>query len=158
MHLIALLFVLIDARHIEKEVTLNAPVASVWKAWTTEEGAKVFFAPASRIEMRPGGAYEMYFVPSLPAGQQGGEGNRVIDFQREKFLLITWNAPPKFGALRDERTFVLVTFDRVGDEKTRVRLTHFGWREGAGWNDVYAYFDKAWDVVLGRLSGVDFSR
>ena len=158
MHVIALLFVLFDARHIEKEVVVNAPVSAVWAAWTTTDGARKFFAPSSRIEMKAGGAYEMYFVPSLPPGQQGGEGNRVIDFQPEKFLLITWNAPPKFGALRDERTFVLVTFDPVAANQTRVRLTHFGWREGKEWNDIYAYFDNAWSTVFKRLGDVKSDR
>ena len=27
---------------------INAPVADVWKAWTTTEGIKTFFAPAPR--------------------------------------------------------------------------------------------------------------
>jgi uncharacterized protein YndB with AHSA1/START domain len=161
MHIFALVSVLLAttpaaARRIEKDVVINAPVAVVWKAWTDAEASKVFLAPSSKIEMEPGGAYEMYFMPSQPAGLKGGEGNRVIDFDRERFLLITWNAPPKFGALRDERTYVLITLAAVDDSHTRVRLTHFGWRKGEEWAGVYAYFEKAWDIVLGRLASVDF--
>lgn len=152
-------FVAADAsRRIEKEVVVNGSIGTVWNAWTTAEGAKSFFAPSSKIELRPGGAYEMYFVESQPEGLKGGEGNRIVDYEPEKLLLFTWNAPPKFGPLRNERTFVMVRFEPVGDLKTRVRLTHFGWRDAAGWDAVYAYFESAWDVVLRRLAGVNFGR
>ena len=62
------------AIHLEKVV--KAGVDDVWKAWTTQQGIATFFAPASLIETRVDGAYEMYFAPDSPAGQRGGEGNR----------------------------------------------------------------------------------
>jgi len=41
------------------ELDIPAPRKDVWDAWTTEAGAQCFFAPRCRIELRPGGAYEM---------------------------------------------------------------------------------------------------
>jgi uncharacterized protein YndB with AHSA1/START domain len=139
------------SRRIEREVTVRAPRAVVWKAWTSVEGAKTFFAPDANIELAPGGAYEIWFKPDAPAGARGGEGNRVVAFEPERFLLFTWNAPAKFGPLRNERTYVLVRFEDAEHGATRVRLTHFGWRPGADWDAVYDYFDHAWDSVLGNL-------
>ncbi|HEV7920980.1 MAG TPA: SRPBCC domain-containing protein [Thermoanaerobaculia bacterium] len=54
------LFAADSAHRIEREVAVHASRAEVWKAWTTVEGAR-FFAPAADIELRPGGAYEIYF-------------------------------------------------------------------------------------------------
>lgn len=34
---------------IELSVTLSAPVAEVWRAWTTSEGVVEFFAPEARV-------------------------------------------------------------------------------------------------------------
>jgi uncharacterized protein YndB with AHSA1/START domain len=144
------LFAADSARRIDREVTVHASRGEVWKAWTTVEGAR-FFSPAANIELRPGGAYEMYFDPQAPEGKKGGEGNRIIAFEPERMLLFSWNAPTKFGPLREERTYVLLQLDDAGEGRTRVRLTHFGWREGKDWDAVYGYFGGAWTWVLGQL-------
>lgn len=136
------------ARRLEHEVTVKASRAAAWRAWTTNEGARTFFAPDAKIELTPGGAYEIYFNPTEPPGKRGGETNQVVTFDPERLLLFTWNAPTKFGPLRDEHTFVLLRFDDAPGGGTRVRLTQFGWRDGTGWNAVYDYFDAAWPHVL----------
>jgi uncharacterized protein YndB with AHSA1/START domain len=139
------------ARRLEHEVTVDAPRAQVWRAWTTREGARSFFSDDAKIELVPGGPYEIYFNMAEPPGKRGGETNQVVAFDPERMLLFTWNAPPKFGPLRDEHTFVVVRFDDAASGGTRVRLTQFGWREGAEWNAIYDYFDKAWPHVLASL-------
>jgi uncharacterized protein YndB with AHSA1/START domain len=146
------LFAADPAKTIERDVIVHGSRAEVWKAWTTNAGAKTFFAPEANIELTPGGPYEIYFNPEAPAGSKGGEGNRVVTFEPERFIVFTWNASTKFGPLRNERTYVMVRFDDAPDGRTRVHLTHFGWRAGAEWDEVYGYFDKAWDVVMGRFA------
>ena len=137
-----------SAKRIEREIVVSAPRADVWKAWSSVEGAKTFFSESANIELRPGGAYEIYFDMSAPAGQRGGESNQVISFVPEEMLLFSWNAPPKFGPLRNEHTYVLMRFEDAANGGTRVRLTHFGWRDGKEWNEIYNYFDKAWSWVI----------
>ncbi len=138
-------------KRIEKEVLVNTPVNKVWDAWTTEEGAKTFFAPDANIELKVGGKYEILFDLNAPKGKQGGEGVKILSFLTEKMLSFDWNAPPQFGALRDEKTFVIVMFEKVNENQTKITLTHMGWIERDDWNKVYDYFMTAWDIVLGRL-------
>ena len=38
-----------SSRRLEREVTVGASRAEVWKAWTTADGAR-FFTPAAKIE------------------------------------------------------------------------------------------------------------
>ena len=45
-------------RIITGEVIVPAPRNAVWDAWTTPAGARTFFAPQCKIDLRPGGAYE----------------------------------------------------------------------------------------------------
>ena len=42
------------ARMIRVEATVQAPVAKVWRAWTTTEGAVEFFAPKANIQLAIG--------------------------------------------------------------------------------------------------------
>jgi uncharacterized protein YndB with AHSA1/START domain len=112
-----------------------------------------FFAPLARIELEPGGAYELYFNPEGAPGQRGGEGCKVLSFVPMEMLSFEWNFPPKIPALRDSgaKTWVVVQLFDAGPGKTRVRLTQLGWKDGADWDAGYAYFDRAWGMVLSWL-------
>ena len=137
-----------SAKRIEREATVAVPRADVWRAWTTRAGLQSFVVQDAKIEMTPGGAYEFYFNMAEPPGSRGGETNQVIAFEPERWLLFSWNAPPKFGALRNEHTYVLMRFDDAPGGGTRVRLTHFGWREAKEWDEIYKYFESAWSWVM----------
>ena len=141
-----------DYRVITCEVVVLAPIAEVWRAWTTEEGAKNFFAPGANIELKPGGAYEMLFDLSLEPGKQGGEGMMVLALQAPRMLAFTWNAPPHLPKVRGQMTHVVVRLFETSVEETRVTLCHSGWGDGEEWDAAYTYFSTAWsEVVLPRL-------
>lgn len=148
---------------IKAETIVNAPVAEVWKKWTTSEGITSFLETPSKIELRHGGAFEIYFAPDAPEGQRGSEGCTVLSWLPERMLSITWNAPPKYPGVRhgDRHTFVVVWLDAIDPVTTRVRLTHDGWPsdDEAGalaeeWKGTRDYFVKAWPNVLQALASV----
>jgi len=142
-------------RVIQKEAKVNASIEQVWNAWTTNEGATRFFAPKARIELTIGGSYELYFDLEASKGSQGSEGCGVLSFLPMEMLSFQWNAPPEFPNVRREQkqkhTWAVVQFHPIARNRTRVRLTHLGWREGEEWEKVFQYFMRAWDIVLGRL-------
>lgn len=133
-------------------IDVAAPIAEVWQDWTTEEGARTFFAPQCRIDLRHGGSYEMYFDLDAPAGLRGGEGCVVLAFEEPLMLSFTWNAPPELSSIRAQRTHVMVTLTSIDPGNTRVALTHDGWGSGEDWQKARQYFLRAWgEVVLPRL-------
>jgi len=139
-------------RAVTAEVTVNVPVAEVWKAWTTEEGIKSFFAPGCKIDLRVSGAYEMHFAPDAPAGQRGGDGNVILAIQPLKMLSFTWNAPPSLPNVRQQHTSVVLRFKDLGNNTTKITLSETGWGEGEEWDKAFEYFSHAWqDVVFKRL-------
>jgi uncharacterized protein YndB with AHSA1/START domain len=139
-------------RVLRAEMVLDAPVEDVWKAWTTEGGAKTFFAPAAHIEPRVDGLYEIYFDPTAAPGRRGAEGLRILVFEPMKRLSFTWNAPPDQPYVRAQRTVVTLELTPRDAGHTLMTLTHSGWGEGPEWDRAYQYFDDAWNrVVLPRL-------
>ncbi len=138
-------------RIVHKEVTVTAPREEVWRAWTTTEGVNTFFSPDAHVELRAGGPYEIYFIPSAPYGERGSEGCRVLSYLPMEMFSFEWNAPPSFGDLRGIHTWVVLRLDELGDGRVRVRLDHLGWGEGEDWAALSDYFDKAWSYVLGNL-------
>ncbi len=137
-------------RFIRKGVVVEAPIEKVWQAWTTEAGVR-FIAEGARIELEPGGPYEWYFSMEAPEGSRGGEGNTVLAVDPMRFLAFEWNAPPSYPEIRKQKHQVLLQLEPIGDDQTKVVLTSLGFGNGQQWEDVHAYFEEAWDAVLGRL-------
>ena len=138
-------------RAIDKEVVVNATLDQAWEAWTTREGIRSFFAPDAVVEPRVGGAFHIHMDPGGAPGMKGADDMRYMALQPKKMLSFDWNAPPHLTEARAQRTFVVVRFAAVDDKTTRVTLHHTGWGEGGQWDQAFAYFQRAWGIVLGRL-------
>ena len=137
---------------IEKSRKVNASIADIWNKWTTHEGLRTFFGVDNKIELRIGGAFEIYFMMDQPYGTRGAEGCEILSFLPKKMLSFSWNAPPQFDAIRNGSHQTWVVVEMMGDGSvTEVTLTHLGWLEGEDWNAVYDYFAKAWDMVMDDL-------
>ena len=140
-----------SVKRIEKEIVVPASLKDVWDAWTTTAGVSTFFAPNANIELRPGGPYEILFGSEAPKGSRGSEGCNVLTFRPMEMLSFTWNAPPKWSEIRKERSVVVLQLQDLDKDGVRVIVTHLGFGEGGGWDEVHQYFTQAWPVVLGRL-------
>jgi uncharacterized protein YndB with AHSA1/START domain len=139
-------------RFVKADVDVPAGLAAVWNAWTTEAGARAFFAPQCRIELRVGGPYEMYFDLAAPPGERGGEGVQILAFQVEKMLSFSWNAPSELPEVRRQHTHVVVRLAPLAGDRTHVSLVQDGWGEGGQWDMAFEYFTATWSkVVLPRL-------
>src|SRR4030067_164514 len=136
---------------LHKEVVVPATLDQVWQAWTTTEGTRTFFSSSTRVELRLGGAYEVYFLLDQPYGSQGSEECKILSFLPKKMLSFEWNAPPHFGELRNKHTQVILRFDQITPELVKVTFDQLGWGKGEEWDKLYQYFDKAWDQVLNNL-------
>jgi len=137
---------------IIKKRSIKASIDNIWNKWTTHEGLLTFFGADNKVELRIGGAFEIYFMMDQPYGTRGAEGCEVLSFLPKKMLSFSWNAPPQFDAIRNgnHQTWVVVEMIAVGNV-TEVTLTHLGWLEGEDWNAVYDYFVNAWDMVMDNL-------
>ncbi len=147
-------------KKITVERAIAAPIAEVWKTWTTSEGITSFLSTPANIELRAGGPFEIYFAPDAAPGSRGSEGCKVLSYLPQKMLSFSWNAPPTIPAIRngERQTLVVITFEPQGERLTRVRLVHHGWPTAAeagalaaDWDKTFAYFEKAWPNVLAAL-------
>jgi len=141
-----------DIRSVVRETVVGAGANEVWGAWTSEEGIADWWGPpATAIDLRIGGPFELLFALDQPEGRQGSEGSRYLAYVPGEMVAFTWNAPPHL-ALRESYTWVVITLTRMADDETKVRLVHTGFLEGPDWDDYMSYFDDAWEYVLGLLT------
>ncbi len=142
-----------STKKIVKSTLVSQPVNTVWKRWTTHEGLMSFLGRDNKIELKPNGAFEIYFMLDNPYGERGSEGCKVLSLLPERFLSFSWNAPPHFEEVRnsDYKTWVVVEFQSLSNEQTKVVLTHLGWPDDERWFPVFDYFEEAWDIVMKKL-------
>jgi len=138
-----------DAPGIDITTILNAPVAEVYKTFTTSEGWKKFLEAETAIDLRIGGPWEVYFDPQAKIGSNGCQ---VLSYVPNEMVSFSWNTPPSFADERAKRTWVVVTFSDAGNGKAGVRLRHFGFVPEGKWPEVRTYFAEAWPNVLKALA------
>jgi uncharacterized protein YndB with AHSA1/START domain len=116
------------------ELTIPAPLADVWDAFTTQKGLSTWLAPNVTVDLRPGGDWIVHFPQSTGGGT-------ILSFVPQKEIVISALAPDKFPAVRAARTHAIFTFEPRGGS-TLVRLTQTGWQSGPEWDAAYEYL--AW--------------
>jgi uncharacterized protein YndB with AHSA1/START domain len=136
-------------RWVRVEVTVKAPVAEVWRVWTTSEGAEEFFAEKANIRLAIGGPYEIQFDPKNE--QSGTKGLKILSYAPEEMISFQWNAPTEYPEVRNGGTWVVVQMRPDGTDRTRVTVTHYGWKDGAEWDQAYAHFVRGWGDLKNRL-------
>lgn len=114
------------------EITVPAPRAEVWKAFSTSEGLSTWLAPNSNVELKPGGEWMVHF-----SGGSTGGGN-IVSFVPEKEIVLKALAPDQFPTVRAQRTTARFELEDHG-KGTLVRLTQTGWQDGDEWDRAYEY-------------------
>jgi uncharacterized protein YndB with AHSA1/START domain len=140
-------------RVIEKTKVINQSITDLWNKWTTHDGLTSFYGKDNKIELKIGGAFEIYFLINNPVGLQGSEGCKILSFLQNRMLSFSWNAPPKYKEVRESeyKTWVVIEFKEINDQKTEIVLTHLGWIDDIRWDEVFEYFNDAWGSVLNHL-------
>lgn len=146
--------------------TFDAPLERVWQAWTSAQemkqwwGPKDFTAPHIHMDFRVGGKF--HGAMHGPAGSEfdkdmwsGGEYKEIIPMQKivstDYFADEHGNkiSPKEFGMPGEwpEEMVVTVTFEDLGNGKTKLTLVHEGHAEEMadmaeqGWNETLDKFE-----------------
>jgi uncharacterized protein YndB with AHSA1/START domain len=140
-------------RVLRHEVEVNAPPAAVWQAFTTSEGLHGFVAPVAAIDLRIGGIWEASYDPKGHLGDPGNILNEVISYVPERMLSIrVARTPPGFAhADVAKAVWTVIEITDLGQGRSRVSTSMCGWKIGADWDAVYAFFEQGNTIVAERL-------
>lgn len=136
---------------IKNSATLNVSVRDLWEAWTTNEGAQAWLAPAVEIDGRPGGVYRAIYNTLATRVIDRGNDGKIIAMEQEKLLVITWMTPLHMQELKGNSTVVVVHFHDLGPNRSRVDILNTGYGQGPLWEAAYSYNVKGWDRILSAL-------
>ena len=143
---------------IELRVLVDADPDEVVLDWTDQEMVNAFLGVTSRIEARPGGAYEIGFLPatSEEASDNATVGARILALD-STHLAFEWRVPPwaeePVGSAPPTRVDLRVraaSEHPAAGQGAIVHLRHSGFGQGEAWDEVRAFFQWAWHDILQR--------
>ena len=141
---------LVETGQVRVEATVGATVASLWRAWTTSQGAETFFAERANIDLRVGGPYEIFF--NQADERMSTKGRKVLSYEPERMVSFEWNLPlDEFPELKNSLTWVVVDFTPLDASHTRVTVTQLGLKAGRVWERAARHMQQGWSELAERL-------
>jgi uncharacterized protein YndB with AHSA1/START domain len=133
-----------DGHRVQQlESVIDAPVAKVWSAFTTDEGFRTWGAPVVHITPGHDGMLEASYLPTAKIGDAENIRNRIVVYFPEHLLVIHNEHAPKGGPFKQEvidEIRTIFEFQDLGGGKTRLIESGVGYGEGADFDSMYAHF------------------
>jgi len=111
------------------EATLDAPVAAVWKVWTTSEGYKSVGVALAEVDFRIGGLIRSRYSAAGVLGDEETIENRILAYEPQRMIAIQIARPPKSFPFKEawKRTWTVVTLTDAGSNRTHIRVASMGY-------------------------------
>jgi uncharacterized protein YndB with AHSA1/START domain len=107
---------------IEREISIHAPIATVWEVITKPEYIRQWFGSQAEIDLRPGGKGKLSWGEDLEAPLE------IVEVEKPHLFSFLWVAPDEETKPTHQQTLVefWLTEDGAG---TKVRLTESGFEQ-----------------------------
>ena len=141
------------SRTLEHQATVDAPIADVWNAWTTDEGFASWAVAKAKIDLRIGGDMRTSYNAQSTLEDEHTIINRIISFEPQRMLSIqNVKAPAGFkNAEMFQNTWCVIYFDPILPDRTHIRIVGMGYGEGPEWDDLYGKFKAGNQWTLDKL-------
>lgn len=129
-------------RLIQQQVVIHAPVSALWAGFTETKAYEAWVGATGEVVPGVGGHMETVLDPKGHIGDPTNLRHEILAYAPERLLVFrNVQAPPGlpgaevFGDIR-----ILVQFEDLGGGDTRVTLSQTGYRQGAGYDALWAFF------------------
>lgn len=142
-----------DTTPLVHEGVIKAPVAEVWKAFSTPEGFKAFGVAHCDIDLSIGGLIRTHYDPKGVLGDEGTIQNQIIAFEPERMMALRIHTPPKnFPFVNAWRSaWSVFTLTDLGDGRTHLRMAGLGYGSDEESQRMRAFFKAGNDWSMKKL-------
>ena len=139
---------------LQHATVIDAPVAKVWAAFTTEPGFTAWAVPLARIDLRVGGSIETSYDPKVPLGSNQTIRNEIVALVPERLLVMrNVQAPPgvPFDVAIFQSTQTALWFEPLDAARTRLTLVAGRFLAGPAYDGVMKFFQAGNAYTFGEL-------
>lgn len=132
---------------------IDAPVADVWKAFTTTEGIKSWMVAEGDFDLRIGGKMRTGYQPGTDLNGPSAIENTVLAFDPERMLTIRNTKAPEKFPFKDAigKVWTVIYFEPVGESRTKVIIRMIGYQHGEEFAKMKAFFKRGNQQTLDGL-------
>ncbi|HWK75108.1 MAG TPA: SRPBCC domain-containing protein [Povalibacter sp.] len=133
---------------------VNAPIAEVWRLFTTSEGFKTTGAEQAEVDLRVGGLIRAHYDPKGALGDPETVVNEILAYEPQRMLALRIKQPPASFAYRDAvaGTWTVIYFTPSGEDMTHVRIVGLGYRDDAQSQAMRQFFEKGNRATLDHIA------
>lgn len=145
------------AQSAQSQVTegfVNAPVAEVWRLFTTSEGYKITGVDKAEVDLRIGGLIRTHYDPKGALGDPETIVNEVLAYDPERMLAMRIKQPPASFQYRDAvaGTWTVIYFTASGKDMTHVRIVGLGYRDDPQSQAMRHFFEQGNRATLDQIA------
>jgi uncharacterized protein YndB with AHSA1/START domain len=143
-----------DDRSIVNEGIVNAPVADVWKVWTTSEGYRLLGVALADVDFRIGGLIRSRYSADGTLGDDQTIHNRILAYEPMRMIATRIDKPPAGFPFKEAWTNVwtVVTLTPLADGRTHVRGAMMGFGSDPESLAMRRFFERGNDETIRALA------
>lgn len=133
---------------------MRAPVADVWKAYTTSQGWQAWVAPLADIDLRVGGVIRTNYNPNGQLGDADTNTLRIINYVPERLLTLQADVSknwPEFLKQDADRIYNVIVFTPLGPQRTQITSYGTGMADDERHRNLIGFFAKANAALYKKL-------
>jgi uncharacterized protein YndB with AHSA1/START domain len=136
------------------EAVINAPVAEVWKAFTTKEGMESWMVAKADIDLRIGGLWRTSYSKDSNLNDDAAIHHAILAYDPGRMFASHTIKPPKNFPFPNAivKAWTVVYFQPEGDARTRVTARMLGFDDDEESQKMRAFFESGNKTTLDRLS------
>jgi uncharacterized protein YndB with AHSA1/START domain len=128
-------------RLLQTSIEIDAPVSTVWKAFSDAAEYRRWAGGVAAVDLRVGGAFEASYEPTGKIGDPDNIRHRIVAFVPERLIVFqNLQAPGLPGEALYRGTDIVLQYEPLGPNRTRVTVSHVGFGGGADYDGLYAFF------------------
>lgn len=133
---------------------INAPVAEVWRLFTTPEGCKASGVAQADVDLRVGGSVRTHPDPRGRLGDPETLVNEILAFDPQRMLAMRIRQAPDSFPNRTalDGTWTVIYFTPSGESMTHVKMVGLGYNDTPASQALRTYFEKGNRWTLDHLA------
>lgn len=148
---------LVSAAHGQQplvfEGVVDAPVDSVWDAFTTRAGIESWMAAHASFDLRIGGTMQTVYAATAKLGDPSTIENRILAYEQKRMLAIQVSKAPEGFPFPNaiKSMWTVIYFDAVDPTKTRIREVSMGFGSDDESQKMRQFFDRGNAFTMAAL-------
>jgi uncharacterized protein YndB with AHSA1/START domain len=142
-----------DQPSFVNEGVVAAPIAEVWRVWSTSDGYKAVGVALADVDLRVGGLIRSRYAANGVLGDEQTIENEILAYEPPRMIAFRIHKTPANFPFKEawKRTWTVVTLTPVDAGRTHVRAASLGYGTDAESAAMQRFFERGNQQTLDQL-------